>query len=344
MSEPLLEVEDLTVQYQTQEGMLTAVSDVSLTITEGEYFGVVGESGCGKSTLILAILQALDDNGQITNGAVRYRGRELQKMSKTELNREIRWKEISYIPQGSMNSLDPLERISKQAAKLADVHADIPTEEAIDRFQELLEVVGIDPERVYDYPHQFSGGMKQRVIIAFAFLLDPDLIVTDEPTTALDVIMQDQIFKYLDGIVEEGDTSLMLITHDIAVVFESCARMGVMHGGQLMELGTVRQIDKSPAHPYSILLQDAFPDVRHPERELGVIEGTPPEQIGEVDYCTFVDRCPWAGEECRKRAPPLEPHGGESERFVSCFKTDEVRKERSGDGSPAAEPTGQRET
>ncbi|MWV38471.1 ABC transporter ATP-binding protein [Natrialba sp. INN-245] len=326
--DPLLEVENLTVQYKTKEGMLTAVSDASFGISEGEYFGVVGESGCGKSTLLLSILNALDSNGQVTNGVIRYKGEEIQDMSEQELNRRIRWKEIAYIPQGSMNSLDPLERISTQAVQLADLHSDLDEQEALTKFEEMFEIVGIDPERIHDYPHQFSGGMKQRAIIALALFLEPSLIIADEPTTALDVIMQDQIFKHIDDIVDRVGTSIMLITHDIAVVFESCDRMAVMHGGQIAEVGPVTRIDNDPHHPYSTLLQEAFPDIREPDRDLSVIEGKPPRQIGETDYCTFVDRCPWAIEECREAPPPLErAEADRSDHFVSCFRKDDIREE-----------------
>jgi len=329
MAENLLEVEDLTVQYRTSEGMLTAVSDASFTFGEGEYFGVIGESGCGKSTMAKAILSALDENGVITGGTIRYEGQELQDLSQSELEEQIRWSEISYIPQGSMSSLDPLMKVKKQAIEIAQAHTELTKEEALEQFKEMFGVVGLDPERVSDYPHQFSGGMKQRAIIALALFLDPKLIVADEPTTALDVIMQDQIFKYLDRIKEVSDTSVMLITHDISLIFESCDRMAVMHGGQVAEVGEVTELFDSPRHPYAILLQEAFPDIRHPERELNTIEGNPPQQIGEIDYCTFVDRCPWAVEDCRAAAPPLkavEDAADDSDHRAACIRKEEVHE------------------
>ena len=307
MSEPLLEIEDLTIQYRTKTGMLTAVSDASFTIDEGEYFGLVGESGCGKSTLAKAVLGGLDDNGQVTSGKMRYKGEEFQDFSEKQLNENLRWKEISFIPQGSMNSLDPLERINDQAWEIAKVHTDMDREEAMEQFEEMFDIVGLQKSRINDYPHQFSGGMQQRAIIALALFLNPSLIVADEPTTALDVIMQDQIFKYLDEIREETDTSMLLITHDISVVLESCDSMAIMHSGQVAETGSTTQLYDSPRHPYSILLQEAFPDHRYPDRDLGVIEGYPPQTMGDVEFCTFVDRCPWAVDECSAEAPPLEP-------------------------------------
>jgi oligopeptide/dipeptide ABC transporter ATP-binding protein len=326
MSEPLLEVEDLTIQYRTSEGPLTAVSGVSFTVDEGEYFGLVGESGCGKSTIINSMIGGLDDNGEVVSGTIKYRGEEIQDFTEAQWNRTIRWKEISQIPQGSMNSLDPLKRIDEHALELADVHTDMTKKEALERFEELFETVGLKPERVKEYPHQFSGGMQQRAIIALALFLNPSLIIADEPTTALDVIMQDQIFKYIDRVQEEYEMSMLLITHDISLVFESCDSMGVMHGGQLAESGDVHDVFNTPRHPYAILLQEAFPDVRDPKRELGTIEGSPPQYLGEVTECTFVDRCPWAVEECRQRAPTLEAVDTAGRHRAACFRWDEVHE------------------
>ena len=325
MTDPLLEVEDLTVQYETEGGMLTAVSDASFTVDPGEYFGLVGESGCGKSTLTKSLLKGLDSNGRITSGTVRYKGEELQNLPEKEINDRIRWKEVSWIPQSSMNSLDPLQRVSEQALELAAVHTDLTHEEALEKFRDLFEIVGLPRDRIDDYPHQFSGGMQQRAVIALALFLDPSLIIADEPTTALDVIMQDQVFKYLDRIKEETDTSVLLITHDISVVFESCDKLAIMHGGQVAETGPVTDVYDDPRHPYSILLQEAFPDVRYPDRDLGVIDGRPPESMGEVTSCTFADRCPWAVEECTEHVPPQEPvGGGDGTHTAACFRSDEV--------------------
>ncbi len=327
MADTLLEVEDLTVKYSTPDGPLTAVSNASFTVDEGRYFGLVGESGCGKSTIAKALMGGLDANGTITSGTIRYKGRELQDMSEKELRREIRWKEISWIPQSSMNSLDPIQRIGDQAVEIANTHTDLSTDEALSRIEEMFEVVGIAKSRVMDYPHEFSGGMAQRAIIALALFLKPSFIIADEPTTALDVIMQDQVFKYLDEVKADNDTSMMLITHDISVVFESCDDMAVMHSGQIAESGTVIDIYDDPRHPYSILLQKAFPDVRHPNRELEVIEGQPPQSLDTVNYCTFADRCPMTVEECRMHEPDLErlPSGTDAHK-AACFRTDESHR------------------
>lgn len=331
MTENLLEFENVTIQYSTPRGPLTAVSDASFSIQKGEFFGLVGESGCGKSTIAKSIMGALDDNGFVESGVIRYEGEEIQDYSEKQFNENIRWKEISWIPQGSMNSLDPLERVVDQAHEIAKIHTDLSKKETHDRFERMFEVMGLSPERITDYPHQFSGGMEQRAIIALALFLDPDLIIADEPTTALDVIMQDQIFKYLDNIQEQTDTSLMLITHDISLVFESCEKLAIMHAGTVAETGQTAELYDNPRHPYSILLQEAFPDHRRPDQELETIDGHPPELIGDVDFCSFVDRCPWAVEDCRRGSPPLEPTdgNGEMDHLVACIRHEEIAGESS---------------
>ena len=327
-SEPILELEDVTIQYRTEGGMLTAVSDASFTIGQGEYFGLVGESGCGKSTIAKTLIGALDDNGIIESGKIRYKGEEIQDYTEADFNEELRWKEISMIPQGSMNNLDPIEKISDQAIEIAQVHTDMTKSEALERFEELFDVVGIQKSRIDDYPHQFSGGMEQRAIIALALFLNPSLIIADEPTTALDVIMQDQVFKYLDEIREEGEASMVLITHDISLVFESCDDIAIMHSGQVAETGEIETIYDNPRHPYSFMLQGAFPDHRYPDRDLEIIEGHPPENMGEVNRCTFVDRCPYAVEECSEAAPELEQHeGSDVEHRVACFRSEDAHEE-----------------
>lgn len=323
-NDPLLEVDDLTIQYTTGAGELTAVSDASFVIDDGEYFGLVGESGCGKSTIAKSIIGGLDENGRIASGEIWFKGHPLHDMTQKELNQMIRWKEISLIPQSSMNSLDPLRRISTQAIELAEVHTNLSESEALDRIRSLFQTVGLQENRIREYPHQFSGGMQQRAIIALSLFLDPSLIIADEPTTALDVIMQDQVFQYLDMIQEERNTSMLLITHDISLVFESCQSMAVMHAGQVAETGPVEDLFQDPRHPYNILLQNAFPDIRYPDRDLEVIEGAPPQEYGEIDFCTFVDRCPWAIDECTASAPPLALVDDSARHRASCIRMDET--------------------
>jgi len=327
MSDPILEVDGLDIHYETKGEPVRAVSNASFEIDRGEYYGLVGESGSGKSTLAKSIIGGLDRNGKVPDGEIRYKGTPIQDYSEEQLSEEIRWKEISLIPQGSMNSLDPIMKLSDQAIELAQTHTDWSEGKALDRFEELFEVVGLPEERIDDYPHQFSGGMQQRAIIALALFLEPSLIIADEPTTALDVIMQDQILMYLDEIKETEDVSMLMITHDISVVFETCDSMAVLHGGQVSESGTVEDVYDHPRHPYSILLKEAFPDIRFPDRDLGIIEGKPPQLREEVDYCTFADRCPWSTADCRAGAPPLvRSDVGEEDHMVGCIRHDEMEE------------------
>jgi oligopeptide/dipeptide ABC transporter ATP-binding protein len=325
MADPILEFEDVDIRYRISgDRDVYAVNDASFSIEEHDYFGLVGESGCGKSTIADAIVGGLDDNGEVTSGTIRYKGTEIQDYSEAQFNKEIRWKEISVIPQSSMNSLDPVMRLSAQAIETAKYHTDLSKREAVDRLRELFEIVGLSESRIDDYPHQFSGGMQQRAVIAFALFLRPSLIIADEPTTALDVIMQDQILDYINGLKENWEISMLMITHDISVVFENCDSMAVMHGGQVAETGDVVDLFDRPRHPYAILLQNAFPDVRYPDRELAIIQGHPPQLRDQPDYCTFADRCPWAVEDCHVAAPGPRSIEGDEGHLAWCIRADEM--------------------
>lgn len=324
---PVLEVEDLTIQYETADGTITAVTEASFEVGRHEYFGLAGESGCGKSTIVKSILGILDENGKIESGAIRYKGQEIQDYSQKELNEQVRWKEIAYIPQSSMDSLDPLKRIDAHAIEIAQAHTDLGADAVRDRLSEMFEVVGIPVDRMSDYPHQFSGGMQQRAIIALSLFLEPTLLIADEPTTALDVIMQDQILKYMDRIKSEGEISMIMITHDISLIFETCDLMAIMHSGQIAEIGAVTTLYDSPRHPYSILLQEAFPSIEDRTRTLETIDGHPPQLTEEPEYCTFVDRCPWVVSECRNFKPELESIDTEhTTHSVACFRQGEIRQ------------------
>ena len=344
-NEPLLEVEDLTIQYETADGMLTAASNATFTIEKGEFFGLAGESGSGKSTMAKAIVGGLDANGEIASGTIRYRGTEIQDYSEQKLNDEVRWKEISWIPQSSMNSLDPLQQVSEQAMQIGRVHTDHSEEKLRKKLKDMFDIVGLQESRIDDYPHQFSGGMQQRAIIALALFLEPSLVIADEPTTALDVIMQDQIFKHLVEMKADLDTSLLLITHDISVIFESCDSVAIMHASQIAEKGRTEAVYQNPRHPYAFMFKEAFPDIREPKRELEVIEGYPPELMGDVDFCSFVDRCPWAVDECYSAEPAHEQVDDDDETHtVGCFRKDNayeqyVSEQTSPD--PAASTTGE---
>ena len=328
MSEPILEFEDVDIKYRTRgdEGDVHAVNGASFTVSEHDYFGLVGESGCGKSTIADSIVGGLDDNGEVVSGTIKYKGKEIQDYSESQFNKEIRWKEISVIPQSSMNSLDPVMKLSDQAIEMAKYHTDMTQTEAVDRLRELFDVVGLSESRIHDYPHQFSGGMQQRAVIAFSLFLRPSLIIADEPTTALDVIMQDQILDYINDLKNDWDISMLMITHDISIVFENCDSMGVMHGGQMAEVGSVVDVFDRPRHPYAILLQNAFPDVRFPDRELAVIEGHPPQLRDEPDFCTFADRCPWSTSDCYAAAPDAQEIESDRDHYAWCIRADEMEE------------------
>jgi oligopeptide/dipeptide ABC transporter ATP-binding protein len=325
---PLLEVEDAVVTYETREqGTLTVIDGISFTVRDDEMFGLVGESGCGKSTMIEAILKLLPNNGQVESGSIRFRGVDVTSLSKAEMD-ELRWEHISLISQGAMNALNPVHRISTQIVESIRAHRGVSKGDARERVAELFELVGIDPNRMDDYPHQFSGGMKQRAYIAMALALEPDLLVADEPTTALDVIVQDQILKRIKELQDELGVSVLIISHDISVIAETCDRLGVMYSGKLMEYGNLRSIFEETHNPYTLGLQNAFPSLSGAKQDLISIPGSPPNPAHLPDGCRFASRCPFAVEECEKRHPPLEAVG--DDHYSACHRHGDVETMRTG--------------
>ena len=322
---PLLEVENAVVTYSTSAGELTAVDGVSMTVGRDEIFGLVGESGCGKSTVAQAVLDLLPSNGQVTSGSIRFRGVELTELEKRELD-ALRWENLALISQGAMNALNPVHRISTQIVEAIRAHRDVSKAEARERVVELFETVGLDPDRMDDYPHQFSGGMKQRAYIAMSLALDPDLIIADEPTTALDVIVQDQILKRLKELRDELGISVIIISHDISVIAETCNRLGVMYSGKLMEYGDLRDIFANPYNPYTLGLQNAFPTLRGDQSDLISIPGSPPDIADLPDGCRFMARCPFATAECGDAHPPLFSVG--DDHASACYHHERVEEMR----------------
>lgn len=325
-SAPLLEVQDLIVEYETNErGTLRAIDEVSFTIESDETFGLIGESGCGKSTIAKAILGILPRNGNVVGGAIEYKGVDLTGLSTEELN-EFRWEHVSMISQDASNALNPVHKISTQIVEAIRVHRDVSKSAARDRVRELFELVELDPDRMDEYPHEFSGGMKQRAYIAMSLALDPALIVADEPTTALDVIVQDKILERLQELQDELGVSLMLITHDVSVVTEVCQRMGVMYAGKMMEYGALERVFEAPHNPYTLGLQNAFPSLTGEQQDLISISGSPPSLAELPVGCRFVDRCPFSDGACRHEHPRLERVGGD--HYSACHRHDDVEEIR----------------
>ena len=298
-----LQVEDLRVQYRVAKGYLIAVDGISFEVSPGQTIGLVGESGCGKSTVGKAILRLLPEDA-IVRGKVLLDGDDVLKMSDREL-RSIRWTKLALVTQSAMNSLDPVYRIGDQIVESIVAHEDIAKAQAWARAEELFELVGISTERLRDYPHQFSGGMRQRAVIAMALSLNAGLLVADEPTTALDSIMQDQVLSRIRELQDAFHRSMILVTHDIGVVAETCQTVAVMYAGSIIEIGPTAVVLAEPFHPYTMGLRNAFPRIDDERHELISIPGTLPNLINPPQGCRFAGRCPFKTEHCEHVAPPL---------------------------------------
>ena len=298
----LLGVHELNVEYKTQHGSVRAVENVSLEIGEREAFGLVGESGCGKTTLALALLGLLPRNGHIRSGAILFQDLDLASAPPAAMRR-IRWKGIAMVFQAAMNSLNPVQRVGDQIVEAIRAHEAVSKEEAKQRVVELFQLVGLDPERARAYPHQYSGGMKQRAVIAMALACRPALVIADEPTTALDVIMQDQILAELVQLQTKMGMAMLYISHDIAIISESCQRVGVMYAGRLVECGPSEQVFLAPLHPYMQALLGSYPSLRGKKERLGAIGGEPPNLISPPPGCKFHPRCAHVMQVCRCVAP-----------------------------------------
>jgi oligopeptide/dipeptide ABC transporter ATP-binding protein len=304
---PLLSVEDLRVEFWTQRGTVYAVNGVSFEIAAGETLGIVGESGCGKSVTSLAILGILSRNGRVTSGRAVFEGRDLIGLSDRELRR-IRGRDIAMIFQDPMTSLNPVLTIGRQIRESLQTHLGLDRKQAEARAVELLEQVGIPKarDRVGDYPHQFSGGMRQRAMIAMALACEPKLLIADEPTTALDVTIQAQILDLLRSVIAERDTALVLITHDLGVVAGMCERVHVMYAGMVVEAGPAEAVFATPRHPYTFGLLQSVPRLDTPRgRPLRPIEGAPRDMLRPPSACPFAPRCAYEVEKSRQEVPPL---------------------------------------
>lgn len=324
----LLRVKNLTVQYQLAGQSGKAVDGITFDLKKGECLGLVGESGSGKTTLAKSILKLLPTNAEILEGSIILKNRELVELNEEEMDR-IRWSEVSLVPQSAMNALDPVSRISKQMVNTFQAHRNPykNKKEILEKCKQLLEMVGLNRKRIFNYPHQFSGGMRQRVIIAMAIALDPDLIIADEPTTALDVVMQAQIIDLLKSIAFENNKSIILITHDISVVAEMCQKVGVVYCGRLVEYGDIQKVFNEPFHPYTMGLKRAFPTIRDPNKTLISIPGRTPMLLARREGCGFANRCPYALELCREKKPLASMI--EKDHYASCHRIEDADHFRS---------------
>ncbi len=302
MKEPLLEVKDLSIAFVTKEmGTCRAVNGVSFTIGRGETLGLVGETGAGKTTIARGILRlTAKPQGRVTGGTVYFEGKDLYKQS-DEYMRGVRGDKISMIFQDPMTALNPIDPVGEQIEEMVRLHQKVSRKEAAKRAADMLEMVGIPAERAVEYPHQFSGGMKQRVIIAIALACSPELLIADEPTTALDVTIQAQVLDMMNDLKKKLGTAMLLITHDLGVVAEMCDRVAVIYAGQIVEISTAADIFRHMTHPYTIGLFESLPDLNSESKRLKVIPGMMPDPSRLPAGCKFADRCAYCTQECRER-------------------------------------------
>jgi peptide/nickel transport system ATP-binding protein len=307
--QPLLSVRELTLEYKTRRGYVSAVDNVSFDLMHGQALGLVGESGCGKTTIAMSLLRLSPENAEIRHGQILLDGQDLLQLDDRQM-RDVRWARISMVFQAAMNALDPVYRVGDQVIEALLRHnPHLTTTETHARVVELFNLVGIDPKMAQHYPHEFSGGMRQRAVIAMALACNPSLIVADEPTTALDVIVQDQVLRELHRIQQELGMSMIYISHDIAVIAEVADHIGVMYAGRLVELADTRTIFQSPRHPYTAALLSSFPSIVGPRTELIALPGDPPDLLLPPTGCRFHPRCRYATDQCAQERPPFESVG-----------------------------------
>lgn len=314
---PLLEVENLRMYFKTMRGYVKAVDDVSFDLGRNEALGLAGESGCGKTSTALTIIKLLPSNARIMGGRVTLGEESLLDLSDSQIRKRIRWKRISMIFQGAMNALHPIYSIGYQIREAIVKHEHVGKDEAGERANKLLELVGIEAEKANRYPHELSGGMKQRTVIAMALACNPDIVIADEPTTALDVIVQAQVLNVMKDLRKRLDVSMLLISHDLSMIAETCDVVAVMYAGKIVEYGKATSIFKESLHPYTQKLIAAFPSVLGPKIELSSIHGFPPDLLKPPSGCRFHPRCPSSTENCRKKEPTLIEVGKERHR-VAC--------------------------
>ncbi|HYK30729.1 MAG TPA: ABC transporter ATP-binding protein [Streptosporangiaceae bacterium] len=315
----ILDVRDLSVEYLLEGGTVLAVDNVSFSLDPGEFVAIVGESGCGKSTLLFAVAQLLSPPAEIVNGSVTFKGTNLVGMTDETLT-AIRWIDMSVVMQSAMNALNPVKSIGAQFKDAMLAHGVTSRNDIAKRSAEVLKMVGIDPVHLGSYPHQLSGGMRQRSMIAMAMLFTPELVIMDEPTSALDVVAQRSLMVQIKELQQQIGFAVVFVTHDMSLVSHFSDRLIVMYAGEVAEVGPTRKLFDSPAHPYSKGLMEAFPSIRGPKVPLSGIPGSPPNLATRAEGCWFAPRCPKVFDRCRSERPQLYPVDG---TLARCFLYDE---------------------
>ena len=316
MSDNILEVKDLVVHFETEDGCVCAINGLNFSIGREKTLGLVGETGAGKTTTALSILNLVPSPpGKIKSGTIILDGNDVLSMSDKELE-EMRGNDVAMIFQDPMTALNPVMTVGDQIAESIELHQHVNSKEAFEKAKEMLKMVGIAESRAYDYPHQFSGGMRQRVVIAIALACEPKLLLADEPTTALDVTIQAQVLDLMKDLIDGRHMSMMLITHDLGVVAEVCDDVAVMYAGKIVEIGSANEVFNSTRHPYTEGLFDSLPNLRKRGEELVPIKGLMPDPMNLPEGCAFAPRCPYATEACEKQAPELRHMGGT--HYVAC--------------------------
>jgi peptide/nickel transport system ATP-binding protein len=314
---PVLEVEGLTTHYRILRGCVRAVENISFKVEQGEALGIAGESGSGKSTVALSLLKILPAGGVIRGGKILFEGQDLVPLSDAQM-RKIRWKGISIVFQGAMNAFNPVYKVGEQIEEAIKLHDEgVTGSDVKERVAKLLETVGIEASRANNYPHEFSGGMRQRALIAMALASNPTMLIGDEPGTALDVIVQAQTLKLLRDLKDRLGLSMILISHDLSIIAETCEKVAIMYAGKIVEYGDVVSIFKNPMHPYTQGLIKAFPSIKGERVRLSSIPGQPPDLLHPPPACRFNPRCPYVMDVCKKVEPLLEAHS-ESKHLVAC--------------------------
>ncbi len=327
MADLVLDIKDLVVHYETEDADVHAVNGISFQLGKKTTLGLVGETGAGKTTTALSILNLVPNPpGKIKSGSIVLDGVDVLKLSQEELEK-VRGNDVAMIFQDPMTALNPVMTVGEQIAESVELHEKLSKQEAMERAKEMLRLVGIAENRAYDYPHQFSGGMKQRVVIAIALACNPKLLIADEPTTALDVTIQAQVLELMKNLIREYDMSMILITHDLGVVAEICDDVAVVYAGRIVEIGTADDIFNHTHHPYTEGLFDSLPNLKERGEELQPIKGLMPDPSNLPPGCSFAPRCPYATDACSKKVPQLRPVGGtsSSKHMVACDAYDDPK-------------------